>query len=36
LVSTAGSAVLAESVKMPAVRGFAVAPGANQIVPPVD
>ena len=27
---------MAESIKMPAVPGFAVAPGANQIVPPVD
>jgi len=33
---TDGTAVMAESVKMPAVPGFAVAPGANQIVPPVD
>jgi len=31
-----GTAVMAESIKMPAVPGFAVAPGANQIVPPVD
>jgi hypothetical protein len=31
-----GTAVIAESVKMPAVPGFAHAPGANQIVPPVD
>jgi hypothetical protein len=31
-----GTAVAAENVKMPAVPGFAVAPGANQIVPPVD
>jgi hypothetical protein len=31
-----GTAVAAENVKMPAVPGFAVAPGANQIVTPVD
>ena len=31
-----GTAVDAESIEMPAVLGFAVAPGANQIVPPVD
>jgi alpha/beta hydrolase family protein len=31
-----GTAVAAENVRMPAVHGFAVAPGANQIVPPVD
>jgi hypothetical protein len=31
-----GTAVMAESIKMPAVPGFAVAPGANQIVSPVD
>jgi hypothetical protein len=31
-----GTAVTAETIKMPAVPGFAVAPGANQIVPPVD
>ena len=31
-----GTAVPAESIRMPAVRGFAHAPGANQIVPPVD
>jgi hypothetical protein len=31
-----GTAVVAENVKMPAVPGFAHAPGANQIVPPVD
>jgi hypothetical protein len=31
-----GTAVTAESIRMPAVPGFAVAPGANQIVPPVD
>jgi hypothetical protein len=31
-----GTAVMAETIKMPAVPGFAVAPGANQIVPPVD
>jgi len=31
-----GTAVMAESIKMPAVPGFAAAPGANQIVPPVD
>jgi hypothetical protein len=30
------TAVEAESVKMPAVPGFAHAPGANPIVPPVD
>jgi hypothetical protein len=30
------TAVAAESIRMPAVPGFAVAPGANQIVPPVD
>ena len=30
------TAVLPESIKMPAVPGFAVAPGANQIVSPVD
>jgi hypothetical protein len=30
------TAVMAENVRMPAVPGFAVAPGANQIVPPVD
>ena len=30
------TAVMAESIKMPAVPGFAVAPGANQIVSPVD
>jgi len=27
---------MAENIRMPAVPGFAVAPGANQIVPPVD
>jgi hypothetical protein len=27
---------MAETIRMPAVPGFAVAPGANQIVPPVD
>ena len=27
---------MTDNVKMPAVPGFAVAPGANQIVPPVD
>jgi hypothetical protein len=31
-----GTAVMPESIKMPAVPGFAVAPGANQIVPPLD
>jgi hypothetical protein len=31
-----GTAVRAETIKMPAVPGFAVAHGANQIVPPVD
>jgi len=31
-----GTAVMAESIRMPAVPGFAVAPGGNQIVPPVD
>jgi hypothetical protein len=31
-----GTAVTAESIRMPAVPGFASAPGANQIVPPVD
>ncbi len=31
-----GTAVTAESIEMPAVPGFAIAPGANQIVPPVD
>jgi hypothetical protein len=31
-----GTAVTAENVRMPAVPGFAHAPGANQIVPPVD
>jgi Alpha/beta hydrolase domain len=31
-----GTAVMAENVRMPTVPGFAVAPGANQIVPPVD
>jgi hypothetical protein len=31
-----GTAVTAESIEMPAVPGFATAPGANQIVPPVD
>jgi Alpha/beta hydrolase domain len=30
------TAVMAESIKMPAVPGFAHAPGANPIVPPVD
>jgi Alpha/beta hydrolase domain len=30
------TAVMAESIKMPAVPGFTHAPGANQIVPPVD
>jgi hypothetical protein len=27
---------MAETIRMPAVPGFAVAPGANRIVPPVD
>jgi Alpha/beta hydrolase domain len=31
-----GTAVDPDVVKMPAVRGFAVAPGANRITPPVD
>jgi hypothetical protein len=31
-----GTAVMAENIKMPAVPGFAVATGANKIVPPVD
>jgi hypothetical protein len=31
-----GTAVAAESIRMPAVPGFAVPPGANEIVPPVD
>src|SRR5206468_8857314 len=31
-----GTAVRAENVRMPAVPGFAVAPGANQSGPPVD
>ena len=31
-----GTAVPAETIRMPAVPGFAVAPYANQIVPPVD
>jgi hypothetical protein len=31
-----GTAVRAEAVRMPAIPGFAVAPGANGIVPPVD
>ena len=31
-----GTAVMVENVRMPAVPGFAIAPGANQIVPPVD
>ena len=31
-----GTAVMAETIRMPAVPGFAVAPGANRIVPPVD
>ena len=30
------TAVMAGNIKMPAMPGFAVAPGANQIVPPVD
>ena len=32
----AGTAVKAQEVRMPAVPGFALAPGANPIVPPVD
>jgi hypothetical protein len=32
----AGSAVPAENVRMPRVPGFALAPGANRISPPVD
>jgi hypothetical protein len=32
----AGTAVTADAVKMPAVDGFAVPPGANPILPPVD
>jgi alpha/beta hydrolase family protein len=32
----AGTAVPAEAVRMPRVAGFAVAPGANRIGPPVD
>ena len=32
----AGTAVTADRVKMPEVNGFAVAPGANPILPPVD
>jgi hypothetical protein len=32
----AGTAVNGDRVKMPEVRGFAVAPGANPILPPVD
>jgi len=31
-----GTAVMAENVRMPAVPGFAIGPGANQVVPPVD
>jgi len=31
-----GTAVIAENLRMPAVPSFAIAPGANQIVPPVD
>ena len=31
-----GTAVMAESIKMPAVPGFEHAAGAYQIVPPVD
>jgi len=31
-----GTAVMAENVRMPTVPGFALPPGANQIVPPVD
>src|SRR6266404_3821108 len=33
---TDGTAVMAENVRMPAVPGFALSPGANQIIPPVD
>jgi hypothetical protein len=32
----AGTAVPAEAVRMPRVKGFAVAPGANRIIPPVN
>ena len=32
----AGTAVTADRVAMPEVQGFAVAPGANPILPPVD
>jgi hypothetical protein len=31
-----GTTVAAETIRMPAVPGFAVPPGANEIVPPVD
>jgi hypothetical protein len=31
-----GTAVKAETVRMPRVRGFALAPGANRVTPPVD
>jgi hypothetical protein len=31
-----GTAVTAAEVEMPAIPGFAVAPGANRVVPPVD
>ena len=31
-----GTAVMAENLRMPAVPSFAIAPDANQIVPPVD
>jgi len=31
-----GTAVAAETIRMPAMPGFAVPPGANEIVPPVD
>jgi hypothetical protein len=31
-----GTAVMAETIRMPAMPGFAVPPGANVIVPPVD
>src|ERR1043165_2640565 len=31
-----GTAVKAETARMPRVKGFAVAPGANRITPPVD
>ena len=31
-----GTAIMADSIRMPTVPGFTHAPGANQIVPPVD